>query len=80
MNPAGPMSVGQSTALKLIFHNPLPLCGGRRARSPIDFKEQEKSAYEKVFKIYRSASNQIPSLVLRAFQFLFYRSGETTRY
>lgn len=41
MNPAGPIPVGQSTALKLISHNPLPLCGGRRARSPEDFKDQD---------------------------------------
>lgn len=34
MNPVGPVGVGQSAALKLICHKPLPLWGGRRAKSP----------------------------------------------
>ena len=38
MNPVGPFPVGQSTALKAISHNPLPLCGGRRAKSPAGVK------------------------------------------
>lgn len=42
MNPVGPSPVGQSTALKLISHNPLPLWGGRSARSPDNYKDKRQ--------------------------------------
>ena len=34
MYPVGPWADGQSAALKLISQRPLPVCGGRIARSP----------------------------------------------
>ena len=39
MYPVGPRAVGQSVALKLIFHKPLPLWGGRSAKSPKKIKK-----------------------------------------